>query len=59
MNAELQTSQNTCKKLRDERDAALRAEHQAVVRASAFQQDRDVVQRLEIARIEVGVVIIV
>ena len=33
------------KKLREERDMALDAEHQAMVRASLFEMDRDRIQR--------------
>ncbi len=45
LRAELQTIQKTCRKLREERDAAIEAEHQALVRASAFESDRDKIQR--------------
>ena len=40
-----QTLQKTCRKLREERDAAVSAEHQAMARAAAFEGDRDKVQR--------------
>ena len=45
LRAELQALQKTCTKLRNERDAALEAEHQALARAAAFENDRDKVQR--------------
>ena len=45
LRAELQALQKTCKKLRDERDAAQEAERQALIRASAFESDRDKIQR--------------
>ena len=45
LKAELQTVQKTCQKLREERDAALEAEHQAFVRAMTFEGDRDKIQR--------------
>ncbi|KAK2146989.1 hypothetical protein LSH36_575g02042 [Paralvinella palmiformis] len=45
LRAELQTLQKMCHKLRDERDAAIEAEHQALVRAAAFESDRDKIQR--------------
>jgi len=34
-----------CKKQRDERDAALDAEHRALMRAAAIEADRDKIQR--------------
>lgn len=45
LRAELQTLQKTCQKLREERDQALEAEHQAFVRATTFEGDRDKIQR--------------
>ena len=45
LRAELQTMQKMCSKRLEERDAALKAEHQAVVRAAAFGSDRDKIQR--------------
>ena len=45
LRAELQTMQKMCGKRLEERDAALKAEHQAVVRAAAFESDRDKIQR--------------
>ncbi|ELT90544.1 hypothetical protein CAPTEDRAFT_186605 [Capitella teleta] len=45
LRAELQTIQKTCQKLREERDSALDAEHQALVRAMTFEGDRDKIQR--------------
>ena len=45
LRAELQALQKTCKKQRDERDAALEAEHRALMRASAIESDRDKIQR--------------
>ena len=45
LRVELQTLQKTCRKLRDERDGAIEADHQALVRAAAFESDRDKIQR--------------
>ncbi len=45
LRAELQTMQKMCGKRLEERDAALKAEHQAVIRAAAFESDRDKIQR--------------
>ena len=45
LRSELLAIQKTCKKLREERDSALEAEHQALVRAAAFETDRDKIQR--------------
>jgi nephrocystin-3 len=45
LRVELQTLQKTRSKLRDERDSAIEAEHQALVRAAAFESDRDKIQR--------------
>ena len=41
----LQALQKMCKKQRDERDAALDAEHRALMRAAAIEADRDKIQR--------------
>ncbi len=40
-----QAQQKTCSNLRRERDAAREAEHQALVRAAAFETERDKIQR--------------
>ncbi|XP_071103665.1 nephrocystin-3-like [Haliotis cracherodii] len=45
MRAELLALQNTCTKLRNEKESCLDAEMQALARASAFESDRDKVQR--------------
>ena len=45
LRTELQALQMHCKKLQQERDGALEAEHQALVRAAAFESDRDKIQR--------------
>ena len=45
LRGELLALQKTGSKLRHERDQALEAEHQALTRASAFEHDRDKVQR--------------
>ena len=45
LRAELQTLQMTGRKLREERDMAQEAEHQAFVRATSFEMDRDKIQR--------------
>ena len=45
LRVELATLQKTCKKLKDERDGARDAENQAMVRAAAFESDRDKIQR--------------
>ena len=45
LRGELQALQKTSSKLRHERDQALEAEHQALARASTFENDRDKVQR--------------
>ena len=45
LRSELLALQKTCRKLRDERNSALEAEHQALVRAAAFETDRDKIQR--------------
>ncbi len=41
----LQALQRTCTNLRNERSQAHDAEHQALVRAAAFESDRDKIQR--------------
>ncbi|XP_041374620.1 nephrocystin-3-like [Gigantopelta aegis] len=45
MRAELLAMQNTCMKLRNEKEACLNVEKQAMARAAAFESDRDKVQR--------------
>ena len=40
-----QALQRTCHNLRNERSQAQDAEHQALVRAAAFESDRDKIQR--------------
>ena len=40
-----QTERNAREKLREGRDAALEGEKQALIRASAFEADRDKIQR--------------
>ncbi len=40
-----QALQRTCTNLRNERSQAHDAEHQALVRAAAFESDRDKIQR--------------
>ena len=40
-----QAQQKTCQNIRRERDLAREAEHQALVRAAAFESERDKIQR--------------
>lgn len=45
LRAELVALQKTCTRMRSERNASLEAEQEALARASAFESDRDKVQR--------------
>ena len=45
LRAELQALQKTYRRMREDREGAQEAEHQALARAAAFESDRDKIQR--------------